>query len=481
MKLLWQMLGLLTIGGGKRYCEQQKGVVCEAAWGSRSRAPGHAGRWLSAVAGGIELRCLSKVAMILFVSVSLAAEWAGAQQKAPSVRLDLDEAIQLALAHNHALRATRTQIRQNQAVEITAGLRPNPVVNMDYNFLPIFSPSVFSVPELQRSLPQEFDTGIAYTIERGHKRQARVQAARDQTAVAQSQVQDSERTLVFNVAQQFISVLFARSTLEFAEQNLASFQHTVDISEYRYKTGDISKGDLLKIQLQILQFQNDISSAQLALIQTLANLRQLLGYDAVPENYDVIGELTYTPLHMTKENLEAMALKTRPDFIAAERGVTAAQSQNTLAKANGKRDLTVSFQFSHAAGVNAGDFAGNIEIPIFTRNQGEIARTHFAIGQAEELRTEAQQTVITDVVNNYESLRTNGKIVEFYQGSYLKQSEESLDISKFAYSRGAASLLDFLDAERSYRSIQLAYRQALSNYMLSLEQVREAVGTRTLP
>jgi cobalt-zinc-cadmium efflux system outer membrane protein len=419
--------------------------------------------------------------MILFVSVSLAGKWAGAQQTAPSMRLDLDQAVQLALAHNHALRATRTQIQQSQAAEITAGLRPNPVLNMDYNFLPIFSPSVFSVPELQRSLPEEFDTGIAYTIERGHKRQARVQAARDQTAVTQSQVQDSERALIFNVAQQFVGVLFAKSTLEFAEQDLASFQHTVDIGEYRYKAGDISKGDQLKIQLQLLQFQTDVSSAQLALIQALANLRQLLGYDAVPENYDVIGELTYTPLHMTKEDLEAMALKARPDLIGAERGVTAAQSQNTLAKANGKRDLTVSFQFSHAAGVNAADFAGNIEIPIFTRNQGEIARTHFAIGQAEELRTEAQQTVITDVVDAYEGLRTNGKVVEFYQGSYLKQSEESLDISQFAYSRGAASLLDFLDAERSYRSIQLAYRQALSNCMLSLEQVREAVGKRNLP
>ena len=481
MKLPWRRLGLLTIDGAKRCYEQRKRVIWNPAWASRNRTPGYVGRWLSSTPRGRGLRCLSKAAVIFFVSASLAANWADAQQTAPAMRLDLDQAIQLALAHNHALRATRTQIQQSQAAEITAGLRPNPVLNMDYNFVPIFSPSVFSVPELQRSLPQEFDTGIAYTIERGHKRQARVQAARDQTAVTQSQVQDSERALIFNVAQQFIGVLYAKSTLEFAEQDLASFQRTVDIGEYRYKAGDISKGDLLKIQLQLLQFQTDVSSAQLAQIQALANLRQLLGYDAVPENYDVIGELTYTALHMTKEDLEVMALKTRPDFIAAEQGVTAAQSQNTLAKANGKRDLTTSFQFSHAAGVNAADFAGNIEIPIFTRNQGEIARTHFAIGQAEELRTEAQQAVITDVVDAYEGLRTNGKVVEFYQGSYLKQSEESRDISQFAYSRGAASLLDFLDAERSYRSIQLAYRQALSNYVLSLEQVREAVGRRNLP
>lgn len=480
MKLLWRILGSLIVGGAKRCCVHPKRVVWKVEWGSKSGAQGHAASRRSAAARARGLRCLSKEAMILFVIVSRAATWAGAQQTAPSMQLDLDQAIQLARTHNHALRATRTLIQQNQASEITAGLRPNPVFNIDYTFVPIFSPSVFSLPVQQNPLPEEFDAGIAYTIERGHKRVARSQAARDQTAVTESEVTDSERTLIFNVAQQFVGVLAARSTLQFATQDLADF-HTVDISEARYTAGDISKGDLLKIRLQLLQFQTDVSSAQLELIQALASLRQLLGYDAVPENYDIVGDLAYTPLRMNKLDLEMMALKERPDLAAAERSLVAARSQYTLAKANGKRDLTVSFQFSHVSGVNAADFAGNIEIPIFTRNQGEIARTNYAIGQAEELHTAAEETVITDVVNAYEGLRTNDKVVGFYQSGYLKQAEESRDISKFAYEHGAVSLLDFLDAQRNYRSIELAYRQTLANYMLSLEQVREAVGRRNLP
>ena len=114
-------------------------------------------------------------------------------------------------------------------------------------------------------------------------------------------------------------------------------------------------------------------------------------------------------------------------------------------------------------------------------NQGEIARTRYAITQSQELSSEQASIALTDVVNSYESLRTSDQVVQLYQGGYRKQAEDSRDISQYAYQRGAASLLDYLDAERSYRSTELAYRQALAQYMSSLEQLRQAVGTRSLP
>ena len=176
--------------------------------------------------------------------------------------ITLDQAIDLALAHNHALKATRTLILQNQAQEITANLRPNPTLNFDSQFLPVFSPSNFNSDNLSEI--QQFDAGIGYLFERGRKRQHRLQAAQDQTAVTRAQVTDAERTLAFNVGQQFISVLLAESTLRFALQDLESFQQTVDIGEAQYKSGYISEGDYLKIKLQLLQFQTDVSSARLA-------------------------------------------------------------------------------------------------------------------------------------------------------------------------------------------------------------------------
>lgn len=401
----------------------------------------------------------------------------GAASSSLPALVDLEQAIRLAIEHNHALRAARTTIAQSQAQEVTAAIRPNPVFNYDDLFVPI-TPGQLNSTTINNVT--EFDVGLGMTWERGHKRQRRIRAARDQTAVTQSLVNDDERSLTFNVAQQFVSALLAKSTLDFARQDLASFEQTVNISEARYKAGDISEGDLLKIKLQLLQFQTDVSSAQLSLVQAKASLRALLGYDAVPENYDVAGDLAHTALHLNRQDLEIMALKQRPDYQAAIQGVTAANSQYRLAEANGKRDLNTTLDYTHVSGLNSMSFSLNIELPIWDRNQGEIARTHYAISQAQEQKTAAEETVLTDVTTAYEALSTAERVVELYQSGYLKQAQDSRDISEYAYKRGAASLLDFLDAQRSYRSVEIAYRQALAAEMLALEQTREVVGTRNL-
>jgi outer membrane protein, heavy metal efflux system len=393
--------------------------------------------------------------------------------------ISLDQAIDLALTHNHSLQATRTLVLQNQAQEITANLRPNPTLGADSQFVSIFDPQYFSADNLDQV--QQFDIGIGYLFERGHKRPRRLEAARDQTAVTGAQVADAERTLAFNVGQQFVSVLLAESTLQFALQDLQSFQQTVDVSDAQLKAGYIGEGDYLKIKLQLLQFQTDVSSARLARLQALVSLRELLGYNAVPANYDVIGDLSYQPLKSTMEDLQLKALALRPDLRAAKFGITAAQSQIRLAKANAKVDVNGTVDYTHVSGENTASIFVNFALPIFNRNQGEIARTGYALTQAQELQQSASDTVLSDVANAYESVRSNDEVVQLYSSGYLKQAQDSRDISEYAYKRGAASLLDFLDAERSYRSVQLAYRQALGSYMTALEQLKEAVGTRNLP
>jgi outer membrane protein, heavy metal efflux system len=393
--------------------------------------------------------------------------------------ISLDQAIDLALTHNHSLQATRTLILQNQAQEITANLRPNPTLGADSQFVPIFNPQYFSADNLDQI--QQFDIGIGYLFERGHKRPRRLEAARDQTAVTSAQVADAERTLAFNVGQQFVGVLLAESTLQFALQDLQSFQQTVDISDAQLKAGYIGEGDYLKIKLQLLQFQTDVSSARLARVQALISLRELLGFNAVPANYDVIGDLAYQPLKTTMEDLQLKALDMRPDLRAAKFGITAAQSQILLAKANAKVDVNGTFDYTHVSGENTASMFVNFALPIFNRNQGEIARTGYALTQAQELQQSASDAVLSDVANAYEAVRSNDEVVQLYSSGYLKQAQDSRDISEYAYKRGAASLLDFLDAERSYRSVQLAYRQALGSYMTALEQLKEAVGTRNLP
>ena len=394
-------------------------------------------------------------------------------------RITLDDAIRLSLLHNHALQALRSTIQQSLAEEVTANLRPNPTLGLDAQFLPIFQPSEFSSEYIDQQA--QFDAGVGYLFERGKKRQHRVQAARDATSVVRSQVADSERQLVFNVSQQFVDALLAESMLEFAQQDLDGFQKTVDISNERFRVGDMSEGDFLKIKLQLLQFRSDLSAAKLARVQSLAALRQLLGFESVPDDYDVQGALDYQPVHGDVAGLKSIAAINRPDLRAAQQGVTSAESQLALQKANGKMDITGTFNYTHTAGVNTGAFYYNMPLPIFNRNQGEIQRAEYAVTQAQQLASETSQQVSTDVVSAYANLQTNDQIIQLYQGGYVDQAKQSRDISEYAYRKGAASLLDYLDSERTYRANQLAYRQALASYMLALEQMRQAVGTRNLP
>jgi cobalt-zinc-cadmium efflux system outer membrane protein len=431
------------------------------------------------------LRQVKVLVFVLLLSPAFAAgqqSTAPAQQTSPpsaSARISLDDAIRLALQHNHALQALRSTIQQSLAEEITANLRPNPTLGLDAQFIPIFQPNQLTADYLDQSA--QFDAGIGYLFERGKKRQHRLQAAKDQTAVVRSLVSDNERQLVFNVSQQFVDVLLAESTLEFAQQDLDSFQKTVDISKERFRVGDMSEGDFLKIKLQLLQFQSDVSAARLAKLQSLSALRQLLGFETVPDDYDVQGTLDYQPVHADLKDLKNVAATNRPDLRAAQQAVTAAESQLALQRANGKMDITGTFDYSHTAGASSGSFFYNMPLPIFNRNQGEIARAQYAITQAQEQATETAQQVLTDVVTAFANLQTNDQIIQLYQGGYVDQAKQSRDISEYAYRKGAASLLDYLDSERTYRANQLAYRQALASYMLALEQMRQAVGTRTLP
>jgi cobalt-zinc-cadmium efflux system outer membrane protein len=397
----------------------------------------------------------------------------------PARAVTLEEALDLAKRNNPSLQASQTLILQNKAQEITANLRPNPVLSMDAQYFPLFEPNLFTDPNYWNDNSQ-FDAGVGYLFERGKKRQHRLDAAKSATAVTEAQVSDAQRSVLANTAQLFVAALLAKSNLEFAESLFDSYKKTVDISEERQKAGSMSRNDLLKIQLQSLQFESDVNNAQLVRAQALASLRQFLGFDSVPQDYAVVGSLAYEPVTARLEDLQVRALASRPDLQAAQRSVTASESQVGLAKANGKVDFNLTFDYTRLNQSNLGAFYFSVPLPVFNKNQGEIARTQYAVAQSQFQQKAAEQQVLTDVQNAYEGLRRSEQMLQLYNKGYLDKATQSLDITKFSYEHGAASLLDFLDAERSYRSTELSYRQALATYMTALEQLRQAVGTRDL-
>ena len=387
-----------------------------------------------------------------------------------------EDAVRIALAYNQSLRANRFNIDQSKANEVTASLKPNPSISMGADAFPIFAPQTI------RFDTQIYSASLSYTVERGGKREKRVVVAKDNTQIAAQTVTDNERTLRFQVVQAFINVLLAKSVLVLAKDDLANFSQEVDLNHARLVAGDLAEGDYLKLSIQKLQFEQDVSAAVLGLVQARATLRQLLGYQSVTDDFDVKGTLVHTKPSVTMEDLEKKALESRPDLRAAHTGVTLANDTVSLAFGNRARDWTWGGDYSFQSPSQSGaGVSFSIDLPIHDRNQGEIARSQAAAKQSIETEASTKVGVQTDVVNAYYGLKSNEEIVDLYESGYLKQASDSRDISTYAFQRGAASILDLLDAERSYRATQLAYRQALAAQMIAIEQLNQAAGAQVIP
>ena len=389
------------------------------------------------------------------------------------------DAVRIALAYNQSLRAQRLNVDQSKAEEITALLKPNPTFSTLVDTIPIFSPSTI------RFSTQIYSENLSYTVERGGKREKRGVVAKDNTESAAQNVVDNERTLRFQVVQAFINVLLAKSVLQLAKDDLGNFSQEVDLNHARLVAGDLAEGDYLKFSIQKLQFEQDVSAAQLGLVQARATLRQQLGYQSVADDFDVAGALMHNKASVTLDDLQKRALANRPDLQSAHTGVKLANDTVSLAFGNRAKDWTFGTDYTYQSIGNSGignaiGFSFSIDLPIHDRNQGEIARSQAAVRQSVETESSTQVGVLTDVVNAYYGLQSNEEIVSLYESGYLTQATQSRDISNYAYQRGAATILDVLDAERSYRATQLAYRQALAAHMIAAEQVNQAVGTQVI-
>lgn len=430
-------------------------------------------RW----AGGLSLarRLQRPQSAISIVAALLSAQAARPQTAAPPRLISREDAVRIALAYNQSLRAQRLNIDESRADEITASLKPNPTFSSLVDTIPIFSPSTI------RFNTQIYSENLSYTVERGGKRAKRTAVAKDNTETAAQTVADNERTLRFQTLQAFINVLLAKSVLQLATDDLTNFSQEVELNHARLIAGDLAEGDYLKLSLQKLQFEQDVASAKLGLVQARATLRQQLGFQSVADDFDVTGALAHQNQIVTLDDLESKALRNRPDLQAAHTGVKLANDTVALAYGNRARDVTWSGDYTNQnGGVNGVGAAVSFDLPIHDRNQGEIAHSQVAVRQSVETESSTQVAVLTDVVNAYYGLKTSEEVVALFESGYLDQATQSRDISTYGYQRGASTILDVLDAERSYRATKLAYLQALATYMIAAEQVNEAVGARVI-
>jgi outer membrane protein, heavy metal efflux system len=404
---------------------------------------------------------------------------ADAAAQGPVTHVTMGQAVQLTLDRNQTLRVQRLTVDLSKADETTAALKPNPGFSFDVDSLTLFSPRKLNGDFWHNGAA--YTAGLDYTFERGGKRRKRIRVAEDATDVTAKGVLDAERQARFQTEQAFIAVLLAKSALELAQQNLKSFSDIVDVNRQRVQAGDLAEAEFYRISLQKLQFEQDVSAAEVGLVQARAALRQLMGYDNVADDFDVDGNLAFTKYTLSLDDLKRQALESRADVLAAQANTKLAEDTVALETGNRARDVTGAADYTHLGPDNTFDLGVSFELPFHDRNQGNIAHSRIAVRQASQAEEAARFTAITDVVDAYAAFQTSLKVVGLYQSGYLDQARKSLEITTYVYQRGAGSVLDLLDAERTYRETELAHRQALADYMASVSQVNFAVGKQVIP
>jgi cobalt-zinc-cadmium efflux system outer membrane protein len=385
-------------------------------------------------------------------------------------------------ATNPTLKAALANIDESRANETTAYLRPNPQLSMTFDGVQV-SPN--------QGVWQPFSgvvqtPGVSYLLERGHKRELRLEGAKLSTDIAASTYRDQLLSLTFNLRNAFVQALQAKAVLENARENLAYWDRELDVNRVRFKAGDIALADLNRLELQRVQFESDFETATVNLRTAKIELLMLLNERTAIEQFDVTGPYEFTERIMPIDELRQIALETRPSLRAAVQQVALAQSAYRLAVANGSTDPTFGLWYSHNPSFS-NPFAnqtigGSFSIPlrIFDRNQGEKARTAIDIHRSERLRDAAEAQVFSDVDSAYVTLLGELNLLRPYKTKYLPMALDVRERVAFSYKNGGASLLDFLDAEKSYRDTRLAYLNLIGSYLTAAAQMNMAVGREVI-
>jgi cobalt-zinc-cadmium efflux system outer membrane protein len=385
-------------------------------------------------------------------------------------------------AANPTLRAGQIGIDESRAQEISAFLRPNPTFTLSVDGTQIAPTKGVWQPFLGT-----FESpNIAYLHERRHKRELRLESAKEATAITISGQADLERGLLFALRGAFVGTLQAKAVLLVAKDNLAYWDQVLKISRDRLNAGDIAQIDFDRLDLQRVQYESDVQTAEVNLRTTKITLLTLLNDRTPVEQFDVTGPFAFNDRLSPLDDFRKIALDTRPDLRAAVQAVDKARTDHQLAVANGSTDPILSGWYTHNGSFNnpqaLNTVGGSVSIPlrIFDRNQGEKLRTQLDIDRNQKLLDATQAQVFSDVDSAYAMVNSNLILLRPYKAKYLQEAVGVRETVRFAYEHGGASLLDFISAENDYRSVQLSYVNLVGAYLTAAAQLNLAVGREAI-
>ncbi len=419
---------------------------------------------------------MRKILLIVICTLSAAV----AQVPAPKA-VTIDEAVGEALARNLGLLAERYNLTIADARIITARLRPNPVLTLGMDYLDLLGTG-FSLQN--QAGPAEGNARVDFVLERGGKRERRIEVAQTSREVAQYQLLNTTRTLVMDVQSAFVDVLLAKESLALAQENLKSFEGIVQINTVRVRDGDLAQVELVRSRLAALQYRNAVLQAESKLRVANTRLQTLMGRSVFAPDFDITGELRRDRAPVQLDELQNAALRQRPDLLALNRDQARSLAELRLQLAQGKVDYTVGSiyhrQYDNATGNSMG-FYFSAPLPVFNRNQGEIERARREQQQALARIRALEAGIRSEVRNAYVQYTTSRELLESIERDMLAQARDVRETINYSYRRGEASFVELLDAQRAFNDTMQSYNEARAEYARSLYLIDSISGKAVNP
>jgi cobalt-zinc-cadmium efflux system outer membrane protein len=400
-----------------------------------------------------------------------------AAQSQQTTPVTINQCVREAVERNLSLLAERYNLSVAEARVITAGLRPNPVLSV-YTDLQDLLGTGFN--ERNMAGPPEYGIRADFIWERGEKRRHRIEVAEQEKAVTRWQLLNATRAVALDAQNAFVEVLLAKETLALAERNQDSFRRIVEVSKERVRVGDLAQVELVRTQLAELQFTNAVILAQSRLRISKQRLQLLMGRAAPSDLFDVVGEMRREPLPFTFEELWRQALARRPDYQAAVRDQARSVAEVRLQIAQGKVDYVIGAEYRRQQGIagtgNSLGFFFSAPLPLFNRNQGEIARAGRERQQI-EVHTRALEVAMRGELDAaWQSYDTARSLLTRIEGEMLDKARRVLASMEYSYRAGEASLVELLDAQRAFNDTMQSYNEARAEYARGLYLIDSVTG-----
>ena len=402
----------------------------------------------------------------------LSAAWliCCAQMAAAQSSFTVEQVVQEAVAKNLSLLAERWNLTIADAAIVTARLRPNPVLSGSADHLDWLGTGFDAI---NGAGPTEYAVRVDMPFERAHKRELRTAVASSAKMVAEAQLADMIRRLRLDVTLAAIDLLESKAKLRLARDNLDALERLVQLNERRLTSGALPPLEVTRSRVAMLQYRSSVKTAELNVAQARVKLQALVGRrpsDALVDIDEPLG-LPPTTIVADLDALQAAARTYRPDVRALQSDQARTQSDLRLQVAQGKVDYTLGAEYRRQQGVvSTGNMIGvfvSVPLPLFNRNQGEIARAEAEQNKSGRSLTALETNVASEVTSAYQEFEAARQLLADMERDLLQPAADARAGTSYVYQAGATSLLDVLDAQRAYNdtmetyySAQAAYRRA---------------------